>query len=92
MKDIGGYAFCTCEKLQSVTLPARVEDIGEFAFDYCTALQAIHVEKGNKKYASRDGVLYTEKMDALIKYPEGKSPEGFALPATVKTTVSSFIW
>ena len=88
VKLIGGYVFCACEKLQSVTLPASLEDLGEFVFDYCTGLQTINVEEGNKYFASQDGVLYTKNKNALIKFPEGRSAEGFTLPDTVKTLIT----
>ncbi len=38
---IGGYAFCCCENLWSITIPDSVKAIGPYAFSYCKLLKNI---------------------------------------------------
>ncbi len=45
---IGDYAFRECVALQSLTLPAYVEEIGVGAFYGCVALQSITFSEGSK--------------------------------------------
>ena len=40
---IGGYAFCNCTKLTSLTIPNSVTSMGEYAFAYCTGLTSITI-------------------------------------------------
>ena len=35
VKEIGGYVFYGCDKIESVTIPNGVTSIGQFAFCYC---------------------------------------------------------
>ncbi|MBQ2879273.1 MAG: leucine-rich repeat domain-containing protein, partial [Anaerotignum sp.] len=41
--SIGDYAFLSCDKLNSVTLPDALEIIGEYAFEYCGVLKSIYI-------------------------------------------------
>ena len=38
---IGSYAFCYCDSLTTVTIPASVTSIGEYAFDGCSSLTTV---------------------------------------------------
>ena len=52
--SIGRDAFYGCSRLTSITIPNSVTSIGEHAFYGCKSLTSIIVEKGNKKYDSRE--------------------------------------
>ena len=52
--NISGYAFYGCSSLTSITIPGSVTSVGDNAFFSCTKLTNITVEKGNKKYDSRN--------------------------------------
>ena len=41
--SIGGYAFCGCEVLASVTIPNSVTSIGTCAFEYCSSLTSVTI-------------------------------------------------
>ena len=52
--NISGYAFYGCSSLTSITIPGSVTSVGDNAFFSCAQLTNITVEKGNKKYDSRN--------------------------------------
>ena len=57
---IGPYAFAMCMGLESISIPASVEDIHKGVFLGCDNLREIVVDKKNKEYDSR------EKCNAII--------------------------
>lgn len=44
--EIGGFAFCCCETLLSVSIPNTVIEIGDAAFDGCKSLKSICIPEG----------------------------------------------
>ena len=58
---------------------------GKEPFSNCRSLQSINVAPGNKKYASRDGVLYNADCTTLILYPQFNSRKVFSVPESVST-------
>ena len=54
VRYIGDLAFDYCNNLTSITIPNSVTSIGEDAFWNCSGLTTIIVEKGNKRYDSRE--------------------------------------
>ena len=73
VSKIGKCAFLGCISLPSVTIPDSVTDITYNAFLYCPSLTSISVSKGNKNYASEDGILFNKDKTELIQYPIGTS-------------------
>lgn len=55
------------------------------------SLEEIIVDKDNKKYSSKDGVLYSKDGKEALLYPNGKKDEKFTLPTGVKTLDWNFI-
>ena len=47
--EIGDYAFCGCDSLESVTIPESVTEIGEKAFSDCCLLESIAIPKSVTK-------------------------------------------
>lgn len=68
---MGDGAFQGCNALETLTLPASLENIGEGCF-YCLNLKAIYVTEGNEVYQSIDGVLYLFDGNELIYYPPAR--------------------
>ena len=62
-----------CTKLTSLVIPASVTSICLGVFDNCTSLESIAVADDNKKYASRDGILYNKTFTEIIKVPQTKT-------------------
>ena len=49
MKEISGFLFRGCAKLQSVTIPESVQAIGKYAFCDCRSLQSVTIPRSVKK-------------------------------------------
>lgn len=68
-----------------VNVPASVTSLPQSYATYTNILTAINVDKNNKKYSSKDGVLYNKKKTKLIYYPLEKKGKTYKMPSTVKT-------
>lgn len=75
LKSINDKSFLGCHGLTSIKIPNLVEKIGKWAFMSCAQLERIDVEENNKKYCSKDGVLFSKDMATLIQCPSGKKRE-----------------
>lgn len=80
---IGDYTFKSCKALEYINIPESVKNIRETAFEHCDALIAIDVADDNTAYCSVDGVLFSESMAELIKYPACKADEYYSIPESV---------
>lgn len=79
--SIADFAFHSCPKITSVSLPGTIRCIGESVFDGCKQLVAVNVAPDNSSYYSHEGVLYQAHSKTLVKYPAAKTglyqiPEG----------------
>ena len=88
-ESIGSAAFSDCTSLSSIDIPESVTEIGDYAFSCCDSLSSINVSRGNEKYVSIDGNLYTKDEKTLIKYAAGKMDTSFDVPDTVTVIDSS---
>ena len=70
--------------LKKVTLSKKFTRICDSLFLGCKKLTAIEVDKGNKKFASQDGVLYNKSKTDLLLYPNGKKGNTLTLLKSVK--------
>ena len=52
--SIGDSAFSGCSGMTELILPNSVTSIGNYAFSDCSGLEKITVDRGNKRYDSRD--------------------------------------
>ena len=77
--------FNDCSKLQTVTIPASLEEIKSTCFVCCNALTAIHVDPANPNYCDEDGRLYDKQKTILLAYPLGRTDKRFVVPASVDT-------
>ena len=53
----------------TLTIPATVTQIKSDILEYCTELSDYYVEAGNTKFASLDGILYSDDMTHLLRCP-----------------------
>lgn len=76
-------AFGYCTDLKSITIPGSVTSIGERAFEFCISLESFIVDKKNKNYSSKDGVLFDKSESLLIQYPIGNKRSSYSIPDNV---------
>lgn len=82
IKSIEYNAFNGANNLATITLPASVDDVSGSAFSG-SGLKEILVNANNQTYISENGVLYNKAKTTLIRYPEQKQGNTFAVPDTV---------
>ena len=66
----------------SVVIPADAEVIDGDAFEDNIVFSKIIVEQGNKRYSVRNGMLYDDKTDMIVRCPN--TVEQVMLPSTAK--------
>ncbi|MDD6645786.1 MAG: leucine-rich repeat protein [Oscillospiraceae bacterium] len=81
--SIGYDSFSYCKSLTSFTIPKSVTSIEDSSFDSCTSLAKIEVDKNNKNYSSKNGVLYNKSQTELLLYAAGKTDSTFTVPNSV---------
>ena len=84
VKTIGNNAFENCSGLLAINIPNSVDSIGEYAFRNCESLINITVSSNNKKYLSKDGVLFNYNGTELIQYPLGDGKSEYVIPNNVE--------
>lgn len=70
-------------KLKKVNIPRGVEYIDKNAFQYSDSVEII-VSPQNKKYSTKDGVLYNKDMTELIRYYDREDVYYFKIPDGVE--------
>ncbi len=67
------------ENIQTISIPRSVEYVRLRA---CKNLEAVNVEPGNKRYYSRNGILfyYEAASEVLALYPPKKKGVGYSIP------------
>ena len=87
--NIGSYAFSECSSLKEIIIPEKVENIGNASFSNCSNLTKIEVDKNNKNYISKDGILFNIDITKLMCYPAGKIETEYIIPETVTSLEDS---
>ncbi len=84
VETIDSYAFHNCSSLREITLGAGVSTLGYRAFD--GGFERIYISEDNPYFCSDEyGVVYSNDMKTLIKYPYAKSDEKYTIPEGVET-------
>lgn len=78
-------AFNDCDGLKYVTIGKDSADINPSAFSDCDNILSFSVDKGNKYYASIEGVLFDKEIKTVVRYPGGKTDSEYSIPESVKT-------
>ena len=85
---IESYAFQGSVLLTKVNIPSSVSSIYSAVFSHCDNLSEISVDAENKRYSSKNGVLYNKEFTELICCPGGLSGD-YEVANTVQT-ISSY--
>lgn len=82
LEKIGNAALFHCTALESITIPASVTFIDPLSnLERCSSLTRIDVAEGNTEYKSVNGVLFTEDLTCLLRYPGGRTDTAYTVPA-----------
>ncbi|MBQ8098642.1 MAG: leucine-rich repeat domain-containing protein, partial [Bacteroidaceae bacterium] len=74
--------FSNIQELESLTLPASLEEINTADFSGCPSLREINISEENPMYCSHTGVLYDKERTEIVMFPHGREG-GLILPLTV---------
>ena len=80
IQKIGREAFAVCN-IKKLRIPATVKKIGIAGVSGTHAIQA---DKGNRKYKSKNGVLFSKDGKTLVCYPFKKKGSTYRIPKGVK--------
>lgn len=80
--SVGELIFRECSNLQSIFISESVASFDSLTFKRCPNLSEIEASPSNKRYSSKNGVLYSKSGDTLFVVP-GKTVD-FTIPNTVK--------
>ena len=85
VRMIGLLAFCQCDSLEQLKLPAGLMGVSERAFFNSKNLKVLTIAQDNDNFRTDESVLFDKKMETLYCYPAGKEGESYTVPDTVKT-------
>ena len=71
--------------LSTITIPESVTNIEPNAFANSNNLEEILVDENNKKYSTKDGVLFDKNLTTLIYYPSSNPDTEYSVPSGVTT-------
>ncbi len=75
--------------IDTMAIPACVEEVDEALYPTLKTLSAIHVEKGSRSFRSEDGVLYDSSMYSLLFYPPMRRGDEYAAPKKLGRVAST---
>ncbi len=86
LKTIKDSAFSAASNLISITIPKSVGKMNiNYNFQYLESLEAIHVESGNKYYASYEGIIYNAAKTEMLFVPEAYKKTVLKFPSTLES-------
>lgn len=67
--SIDESAFYNQKTITSVTIPANIKVISPTAFTSCSLLKEFKVDRANRQYSAKGGILLNKQGTALLAYP-----------------------
>lgn len=71
VSGLGKFLFYGCS-MKTAKLPASLDSMSISAFNRCENFVSFEVDTDNKKYSSKDGVLFNKAQDELYRMPTGR--------------------
>ena len=94
VESIDSSAFDHVSYMETVSLPASLNDVGEGSFLHCYHLESFIVDEDSPYYSTDEyGVLFNKDKTKLIRYPMGNERTSYSVPDTVETIgTKAFYW
>lgn len=70
--SIDENAFYFISSMETVEIPETITNISSEAFVSCSNIKEFIVDEDNQNYTSVDGVIFSETMDNIVRFPSGK--------------------
>ncbi len=80
IRKIEKEAFALCDHLESVRLPASLQELGSAVFMGSELLKTIDLAEDNARYLLSEGVLFDRQELALVLCPPGLDQTEYAVP------------
>lgn len=77
------FSYADFSSMSTFTVPQKVKSISTSAFDGMK-VKGFKVDKKNKYYSAKDGVLFNKRKTVLVKYPDNKTSKSYTAPKSVK--------
>lgn len=91
VKTVSNGAFSDSSKLKALTFGKNVKTIKADAVVRCKSINKFSVNKNNKYFSVKDGVLYNKKKTTLVLYPCAKNGASYTvLKGTTKISSRAF--
>ena len=92
LEYLGKDAFLFAINVETLHIPANLEDIGYGAFSHMDSLTAITADPNNSSYTAVDGVLYSKDGAELVVYPCGNGEKNVVVPEGVSVIGNGAFW
>ena len=90
--SVDWFGLGNCPNVTKLTLPYTLSLFTDVQFFPTCGVEEINVEKGNAKFVSVNGNLYSADGETLVMYAIGKTDEAFVVPKHVKRIAESAFW
>ena len=78
LEEIRSFAFCGCEAIKSIRIPASVKVIDGSCFAGCS-IERYEVDGDNPYFTTVDGAIYTKDLDTLVAFPSAYPNKEFVV-------------
>lgn len=84
LECINMHAFCGCEAITQIRIPASVKEFDGSCFAGCN-IASYEVDSNNPYFSVVDGVVFNKDFTELVAFPSAYPNKHFVVPQTVKT-------
>ncbi len=81
--SLGDGAFTSIAEATKFIIPETVTELGVYTFVGCPNVMEYVVDEGNTDFEAKDGVLYADEGQTLLRYPVGQKPTEYTVPDEV---------
>lgn len=81
--SLGDGAFTSIANATKFIIPDTVSELGVYTFVGCPNVMEYVVADGNTYFEAKDGVLYADDGQSLLRYPVGQKPTDYTIPDDV---------